>query len=1053
MEVFYKIRDWRTGLFPIILRSITVRTLLISLFSILSITAYGQTLRVTGVVTDAKGETLPLVSIKVKGTSTTTSTDLNGKYTIAVPSGNALLVFTYVGFETREMPVAGKTVVNAVLQSSNKDLEEVVVVAYGTQKKASLTAAISTVKGEEILKSPTSNVTNSLAGRLAGVTVIQRNGQPGLNGADIRIRGVATPSNSAALIFVDGVERATFGDIDPNEIETISTLKDASATALYGIRGANGVIIVTTRGGKEGRPKISYSSNVSIQTYTGIPKQLNAYDNARLMNEAMLNDGLTSRWTDEELKKFQDGSDPYAYPDVNWFDYVTRKYYPQTQHNLNVSGGTSLVKYFASVGYLFEDGIFRDLNSPYGYKTAPSYNRYNFRSNVDFNFTKNLTVGVRLGGRLGKRYQPSGPRAASGSFSYDHLQGVISRILQTPAFAYAPELPGGLIAGNTDIGTNVWNPLAVLTRWGYREDENNAIESVFNLNYKLDKITRGLSFKGLFSYDSYFDGTSRRNATWAEYLYDRQTGLISLNSNGTRINDEPPGAILADFSGNVNSNIQLGFNYAHNFGRHNVSGMLQGVRQLKRTDRDGATDAAPFAMQGIVTRSTYNYAEKYYLEFNLGYNGSEQFSGSKKYGFFPAYSAGWTVSNEHFLKGQKWLSYFKIRGSYGKVGNDNIGNDRFLFLTRYQTTTGGIQFGIPGQLTSSRTVNLAQFGNPGVEWETGTKRNLGFESRFLRNRLSLTADVFDETRSGILFLRSSSQGNGVLTFGEDYPAININKVYNKGYEIELSFNDRSGQLGYGISSQMSYAKNKYKYADDPFNTPENLKNEGQAINQHRGYLTEGFFNSVEEVNEYIARITPIGGRNPIPGDLRYKDVNGDKKIDQEDRVPIGYSNVPEYNFSITPNVSWKGLSLSVMFQGVANVSSDVVLNENNNGFQMYEHQLNRWTEATKTTATWPALHFRGSGFYNYQLNDFILQNASYIKLRNVEFAWSLPKKWLAPVKLSSARIFANGQNLHTWTKFKMYLDPEQINTYNTEFSKQSIYPSSRIYNVGVNLQF
>lgn len=1052
MNIFYKMKYLRESYRPVPLKATAICFFL--LFFSFSFFAIAQTRTVTGIVKDPKGETLPGVSVLVKGTSTGAVTDMNGRYRVGVPNTKAVLTFSFIGFGTQEIAVGEKTAIDVTLRDDATSLEEVVVVGYGAQKRATLTGAINTVSSKEILQSPTSNVTNSLAGRLPGVSVIQQSGQPGLNSATIRIRGVATlaADNQGAIVIVDGVERTNFGDIDPNEIESISVLKDASSTAIFGIRGANGVIIVTTKAGKEGKPRISYTGNASIQTYTGIPQALNAYDNTRLMNEARTNDDLERMWTDDQLQKFRDGSDPLGYPDVDWFDYVTRKYYPQTQHNLNVSGGTRLVKYYASVGYLFEDGIFKKFDSPYGYKTTPSYNRYNFRSNLDFNFTKDLEVSVRLGGRLGKRYMPSGPSTSS-TFGYDHMQGMISRILQTPSFAYPVMLPDGKITGNQEVGTNVWNPYAVLTRWGTRNDDNNSIESTFNINYKLDAITKGLSFKGLFAYDSYYNSTSRRAAWWASYLYDRITGEVKLVGD-SRNRDEPLGDISTTYDGDIKMNLQMGFNYNRSFGKHNVSAVLLGTRQLNRFNGTGS-NAAPNAVQGIVNRTTYNFSEKYFLEYNMAYNGSEQFAPynirpGKQYGFFPAFSAGWTLTKENFMQRVKWLNYLKIRGSYGKVGNDRLGDARFLYLTEYQRLNSGVTFGIPGQTASRPVIDILKRGNEDLSWETAIKRNIGFEGRFLKERLTLNFDLFDENRSGILLARTTNTGAGLLTFGDNYPPVNVGKVHNKGYEIELNFRDRSGDFGYGINTQFSFNRNKILNGDIPALTPENINTEGKRVGQFFGYLTDGFFTSQEDIAEYSKTVTPIG--RVIPGDLKYVDYNKDGKITTDDRVPIGYSRNPEYIFSVSPNFSWKNLSLSVMLQGVANVSSDVVLTEQNNGFQMYEHQLNRWTPETAATATWPALHWKGNNYYNYQLNDFILQDASYVKLRNVELSYNFPKKLLQPFKVSSLRVFFSGQNLYTWTKFNMYLDPENLNNFNTEFSKQSIYPTSRIYNLGLNIQ-
>lgn len=1008
----------------------------------------------SGLVTDEKGVPLTGASILVKGTPRGTQTDDNGKFSITVNSNDEILIISNTGYKAREIAIKSlQSPAIIVLKLLDTKLEDIVVVGYGTQKKNTVTGAISTVTAKEILKSPTSNITNSLVGRLTGLSAVQRSGQPGNNEALINIRGSATYNNNAAIVVVDGVERAGFGDIDPNEIEAISVLKDAASTAVFGIKGANGVIVVTTKSGREGKPRISYSGNVSLQSYTGIPKALDAYTNASLINEANRNDGLAETWAADELQKFKDGSDPQGYPDINWFDYLTRKTYTQTQHNINVSGGTKVVKYFASVGYLFEDGIFKKFDSPFGIRSTPSYTRYNFRSNVDFNLSKDLQVSVRLGGKLGERYQPAGLASGSGSFSYDNIEAMISRILQTPSFAYPITLPDGRIAQNPNVGTNIWNPLAVITRWGTREDDNNTLESTVNINYKLDRVTKGLSFKAVMGYDSYFSSAVRRNAVWAAYVVDRKTKAVTLSPDRPR--DEPLSGLITSFSGLINSNLQAGFNYDRNFKKHAITGLALFNRQLIREQGSGL-NAPPKASQGLVGRVTYNYNKKYFAEFNAAYNGSEQFAKGKQYGFFPAVSAGWTISNEKFMENISWISNLKIRGSYGLVGNDKL-NTRFLFLDNfsvagytnftdpvYSRPANGVQFGLPTSLVNYQVVVPTSFGNPDVTWETGTKRNIGLEASFFNKKLSITADVFDEKRVDILTNRAS----GLLTYGQTYPALNIGQVYNKGYELEVNYQGSIGQFNYGLISQLSFARNKILTRDEPPGTPDYKKQEGKPVGQFFGFLSDGFYATAADIAASPANT--LG--TPKPGDLKYKDYNGDGKIDADDIVPIGYSRTPEYIFSVSPSVSYKGVSLSLLFQGAANVSSDVILSEQNNGQQMYEFQLGRWTPETAATATWPALHSRGNAYISYRLNDFVLQDASYIKLRNAELSWTLPQNMIKSLKLSGLRVYVSGQNLHTWTKFKMYLDPENVNLSNTDFSKQSIYPTARIFNFGVNVQ-
>jgi TonB-linked SusC/RagA family outer membrane protein len=1002
---------------------------------------------VTGVVKDVNGEPIPGIGVKVKGTQNAYSTDADGKFILKnVPAG-ATLVFTSIGYKTKEVVLTGQATLQVVMEEDTRGLDEIVIVGYGVQKKSSLTAAISQISSEDIMKSPTPNPTNSLIGRLPGLQAVQTSGQPGADAATLKIRGVATyGANSSAIVVVDGIERPSFSDVDPSEIETVAILKDAAATAIYGLKGANGVIVITTKAGKIGKPVVRYTGNYAAQTYTGLAVGLPAFENASLLNQSYVNDGKAAPFTPTEIQKFADGSDPIGYPDVQWFDYLTKKFYSQTTHNLNISGGTRVAKYFVSAGYDFQDGIFKKFPSPYGINTVPNYNRYNFRANVDLTLNKDLVVGVKLGGRFATRYQPSGLLSSS-AFSYDTIEGMISRLLQVPAYAYPVTLPDGRITANPNVGTNIWNPYAVLTRFGTRNDDINTIESTFNIDYKLDFVTKGLTFKTTFGYDSYYNNVERRNANWAAYVYNPLTGAVTLSTD-TRNRDEPLGAVQDGgiTTGSTNMNLQTGFLYNRDFGKHNVSGTVLGTRQLIKTTGATAFTAPPKAAQGIAARAAYDYDERYRIEVNGTYNGSENFAPGLRYGFFPSVSGAWTLTNEPFWKKNNILSYFKIRGSYGLVGNDRVSDNRFLYLTTYSANST-VPFGNPLSITNYPTLFIpdAGLGNNVVTWETGTKRNIGFEARLFRDALKLNVDVFDETRRDILTPSLSALG----VYGHPYPFLNKGEVYNKGYEVEIDYQKMIGKVTFGLNAQVGYAKNKILENDEPDGLPDYQARKGKSVGQFIGYVNDGFYTSTAD----IAASPKQQGFSPIPGDLKFKDLDGDGLITTLDQAAIGYTSNPEYVYSFTPRFSYKGISLSAMFQGVAHVSSNVIFNEQNNGQQMYPFMLDAWTPATAATATWPALHSRGTASLNYSSNDFTLQNGAYLKLRNVEVSYTLPKSWSNAVKVANIRIYAQGQNLYTWTKFKMYVDPENINQVNTAFPLTALYPSSRIYNFGLNIQF
>ncbi|MEJ5995134.1 TonB-dependent receptor [Pedobacter sp. Du54] len=1005
-------------------------------------------LDVTGVVRDVTGNPIPGVGIKVKGTQNGFITDGNGKFTLKNVDENAIIVVTSIGFKQQEVVLKGQTSLIITLEEDNQGLNEVVIVGYGSQKKSSLTGAVSQINAEELMKSPTPNPTNSLIGRLPGLLAVQTSGQPGADASTIKIRGVATyGANANAIVVVDGIERPSFSDIDPSEIETVSILKDAASTAVYGLKGANGVIVITTKAGKIGKPRVFYSGNYAAQTYTGLAVGLPALENATLLNQAYINDGKAAPFSDDAIQKFADKSDPIGYPDVQWFDYLTKKYYSQTTHNININGGTKFAKYFVSAGYAFQDGIFKKFDSPYGINTVPNYSRYNFRTNVDLTLNKDFVVGIKLGGRFANRYQPAGLLSSS-AFSYDTIEGMISRILQVPAYAYPVTLPDGRITANPNVGTNIWNPFAVLTRFGTRDDDINTIESTFNLDYKLGALTKGLAFKTNFAFDSYYNNVERRNANWAAYVYNPQTGAVTLSTD-TRNRDQPLGGVVNGgvTTGSTNMTLQSGFTYNRDFGKHNVDGTLLGLRTLVRTDGGTSFTAPPRAFQGLVARVRYNFdQDRYLFDVSASYNGSENFAPGLRYGFFPAVSAGWTVTNEPFWKKNNILSYFKVRGSYGLVGNDNVSNNRFLFLTTYSGNASA-PFGNPLSITNFPTLFIGDsaLGNDQVTWETGTKKNIGFESRLFKDALKFNVDVFEEDRKDIL----TPSLSGSALFGHSYPLLNKGEVHNKGYELELDYQGKIGQVLIGLNTQFSYTKNTIIENDEPDGLPFYQARKGKSVGQFIGYVNDGFYKDAADIESSVKQ----QGFNPIPGDLKFKDLDGDGLITTLDQTSIGYTNTPEYVYSFTPRFAYKGFSMSVLFQGVAHVSSNVILTEQNNGQQMYEYMLNAWTPENAATATWPALHSRGTASLNYALNDFTLQNAAYLKVRNVELSYTLPKEWVAKVKLNNVRVYLNGQNLYTWTKFKMYLDPENLNVVNQAFPIQSLYPTSRVYNVGLNVNF
>ncbi len=1051
--------------------------------SLLISTAKAQNSRITGKVSSSENNApLADVSVSVKGTTSGTSTNPNGDFSVNAALG-ATLIFSYVGFDSKEVVATKNNNITVLLTPSiNNKLSEVVVIGYGTQKKREQTAAISTVSGKDIVKSPVTDATNSLIGRVPGLFAQQRSGRPGINGAEISIRGRAS-TNSAALIIIDGVERQGFGDIDPNEIESISVLKDASSTALFGIKGANGVIIVTTKTGRTGKTRVSYSGNVGRVNYTQVPEFLDAYQSAMLHNEGeenlikygLVGAGFQKLFTDDDLRIYKEGTgDPLLYPNVNWFKAITDPSWLRTQHNLNVSGGSRAVKYFVSLGYLWEDGGFKNFKSPLGYKTNPSYTRYNFRSNLDFNLTKSTVLSLRLGGRLEGRYsfQANGGQGDLRQRFETGPEYLMSRIYSLPAWAIPffpqytnPTTPEQQKLDDTynqiedfgRIGINSFNPYAVIKNNGYVNYENNAIETVFVLDQKLDMLTKGLGFKVTFGYDSYIAAVRAQGGSYAAYNVDKVTKELVLARNSF---DDPLGGVSTNNYGYLKTNLQVALNYARSFGKNNVSAVTVGQRELRASE--GAQ--APFANQGVVLRTTYNYASKYFFELNGSYNGSENYPKNNRYGLFPAVSAGWTISEERFMKDIKWLNHLKIRGSYGLIGYGNVGGTRFLYLDEYSnggSTPDGQANSIPnrqvrfGSASSSSLYSVvwhSRSGNPEVTWEKSIKRNLGLEAAFFQNKLSVTTDIFDEKRYDILLARNNS---APVIFGESLPSSNYGENYNKGYEVEVNFRNTAGNFKYGFSAQYTHAQNKIVKTDEAINLPANQRTTGLPIGQFRGYHAIGFYQSLDDIAK--SPVSKVNG-SVIPGDLKFADIAGganggpDGVIDDQDRVPIGYSDVPQNVFGFEPNIGWKGLTVSVLFQGVTKVNSNVFFT----GGNYYSSMLGRWTPENAANATWPSIRPRSTAAPSYSFNDFLMQDASYIKLRNIEVGYVIPPAIIRRMGMESMRVYVNGQNLHTWTKF-VGLDPEnnQNSAVQSSFfaGPNNSIPVTRIFNFGVNVQF
>lgn len=1009
---------------------------------------------ISGTVKDSKGIPLPGVTVLVKGTTIGIITDADGKFVLAVPSDAKTLVFRFIGLKSQEIEIAGKVNFSIVLEEEVIGVEEVVIVGFGRQKKETVVGAISTIKSTELLQSPQANISNALVGRLPGLFAVQNSGEPGNDQSTLRIRGIGTFTGSNdPLVMVDGIQTANYNNIDPNEIETISILKDASATAVYGVRGANGVILITTKRGKSGKPQISLTTSAAATTFPFLRTPMNAYDYTTSYNtgrayDSFVNGSYIQKYSDADIALYKSHTDPIFHPDVNWVDYMLKKYSTQTQTNLNISGGTDKVKYFVSLGYFTQGGMFNtDLIKP-GFDENINYKRYNLRANFDFQITKRLKASLDMASQLDDR-----------RYLNDWTTSLYMNMLMSATPIVAPGvIDNKVITINTIMGTGTFSPASVLLK-GWSRDYGNNLSGSVRFNYNLDQIADGLSARAMISYKNF-------NSQNVQY-YFRSAGMYTAEAlkaaDGSTIM-KPGGEFAAWQFGesvvkNRQTDFEAGLEYAHKFGEHNLGGLLM-YNQQKRFDPAFAY-LVPNGHQGIVGRATYNYKSRYMGEFNLGYNGTENFAPGKRFGFFPAYSLGWVASQEPFFPKNNYVTFLKIRGSYGEVGNDQIGkitdpSSRFLYRpTLYSYTNNGYYFGQYGtNYQGYRTSNEGALGNPALTWERAKKMNIGAEINLLNNKISVTGDYFLEKRDNIL----ANKGTIPQILGMSLPAYNLGKMKNSGFDGDISYNDNIGKLNYYIKANFTYAHNVIEFQDEVKQPYAYQYRTGQRYGQAFGYVAEGLFNTWEEVNVANRPVYSWSNNKIQPGDIRYKDVNGDGKIDVNDQVPMGYSNFPEKIFGIALGGSFKGFDISVLFQGASNVSVYPSRNSiqgfvtdggANNDLNLYSWTYERYTQGLPIK--YP--HLNGSGgsasSHIYVGSTFWYEDASYMRLKNMEIGYTFDKGLIKRVGFSSVRIYVNGNNLITWSHVLPGEDPEFPNVG----ANEEPYPVERIYNLGLKVNF
>ena len=1008
---------------------------------------FAQSRQVTGVVKDPAGETIIGASVLEKGTTNGTITDFDGNFSLNVSSDKAVLVISYVGYKTQEISIAGKNSLIVTLPEDTETLEEVVVVGYGAQKKESVVGAISQVSSKELLSSPAANVSQAIAGKISGVITTQTSGAPGSDDTQINIRGRATfAGDGSPLILVDGVERS-FSQIAPDDIESISVLKDASATAVYGVRGANGVMLITTKRGKEQKPEVNLTANWQIQSPTRKDTYLDSYQSVTLLEEALANDGLPSQFSANDIEMYRksvagqlNGLEAMLYPNVNWYDQVLKSSAPAQRYNVSVRGGTKRMRYYASGEFYDQKGLVKNLSQDmYGNSSSPSYRRYAFRANMDLFLTKDLTFSVNFGTRFEERRGSNTNESNNYSETFYELNHTPGWLFPVSYEVQNGESTRTLYGGSSQYQNNIVGRLA---QGGYYRATNTINETNFIVDYKLGWLTEGLSAKGMvsFDYDSYYKRLF--SADFATYELNDRDNYTQIDAYN-RFNTDGELAYSKATSTTYKLYMEAQLNYARSFGKHDVTAMVLYNQNDYRYNSELAK-----RYQGLVGRLTYGYDDRYLAEINAGYNGSENFIKGKRFGFFPAFSVGWRVSNEAFMEDtQNWLNNLKLRASYGQVGNDiykvNGVDQRFLYEEKWSQINNDYYFGSAG----TTGIFEAQYPNLFVTWERAHKYNFGIEFGLWNGLLNGNIDFFHEKRNNILTqYLSRPQWVGVAL-----AAGNLGETKNSGYEIELKHANHIGNdFNYSVGLTYSHASNEIVSMDEPASKTDYRKREGHPINQYFGLVCDGF----------VTQADIDGGNLPVStfgtvkaGDLKYRDMNKDGFIDERDETFIGYSDIPENTFALTLGANYKGWGFSVMFQGVDHVSryyDAEAMFAFVGGGKVKEHHLDRWNPAVSEAenlarAKYPLLHYDSYGDHNQRGNSFFLKNGAFVRLKNIELSYTLPQNWIKVVGMSDCRLYVNANNLITWDHLDDLTDPES--------NGSNRYPIMKTVNFGVNIKF
>lgn len=1031
--------------------------LILSLCGHLAWSQEKQTITVTGTVKDQLNSTLPGVTITNTNSRKSVSTDENGRFSIAASRGDSL-VARFIGFRNYTFVFDRSIEFNIIMAAEDNNLKEVVVVGYGQQRKINMVGSQATVKIEE-LKQPVANLSATLAGRIAGLVGVQRTGLPGSNTADVWIRGISTFGNNSAgpLIVVDGVQGRSLNAFDPEDISSLTILKDASTTAVYGAQGANGVILITTKKGTNTKPTLMFNYNQGLVNFTKVPELTNAEQYMRLRNEAMVASGLSPEYSNEYIENTLNGTDPNLYPNVNWMDVIFKDASYNRRANFSARGGNENTQFYTSVAYYDESSLL-DIDELQSYKADSRFRRYNFTSNIDMNWTKTTRFTLGVQGYITNTNFPASQtdiNASSGNDPAGGVQSIFSRVMQTTPVLYPLMYPGNLVPAVNQSRDAQPNPYSLVTQSGYINRFGSQLYSNAKVSQELGFVTPGLGAHAMFSFDTYNSHTIARKRERTAYGIDRanpynEDGSLNLT-------------VLANGSDNLNYQrvnngerqfyFEGGFNYNRQFGKHNASGLLL----YTQTDEVAAfatnlTASLPYRTQRLVGRANYLYDDRYAAEFNFAYDGSENFVPSRRYGFFPSFGVGWILSNEKFFEPLKnALQMVKLRYSDGITGSGG-GGRRFGFLTIVDTDTRNQVYGF---YTGSSNVVfdglfVSDYGYD-VTWAESHKRDVGLEFTTLKSKLNVTLDWFSERRTGVFLQRGTVPAYIGL---QNQPYGNLGIIKNQGFDGTVALDGyQIGKTTWSFNGTFTYNKDQIVDNDNPEQLYPYLERRGRNSLSNYGYVADGLFQSQAEIDNHADQ-SALGAQRP--GDIRYKDLNGDGAINTYDQTKIGNGDVPNFVYGFGFNVNYKQFYLGAFMQGVGGanrvLSGDGIIPFNNSigpeRSNLFAAAESRWTpENPSEDVIYPRLGYGNSVNKNNAVaSTWWVRDIDFIRLKTVDLGYYLPKSMLGSIGVKSARIYFQGLNLLYWSKFKLW-DPE-LNT-----SNGASYPNTRTYSIGVQANF